>query len=78
MHQIASFFSKISPGEHAPGPLPPSTSVIPYPYRATRSLSLVNPLIFIKTLNDADQIVKKTLYSYKNLNAFTFFKTIQV
>ena len=50
------FFENFA-GEHAPRP--PSTSVIPHPYRATCALSLVDSLIFIKTLKDADQIVKR-------------------
>ena len=53
MHQIAPFFQKFPEGA-CPGRDPPSTSVIPHPYRATCALSLVNSLIFIKTLKDAD------------------------
>ena len=72
MHQIASFFFENFPGEHAPGPLSPSTSVIPYPYRATRALSLVTSLIFIKTLNDTDQIVKKDFVQLQKFKCFHF------
>ena len=40
-------------------PGPRSTSVIPHPYRAACAPSLVNSLIFIKTLKDTDQIVRR-------------------
>ena len=63
MHQIAPFFKNFTE-EHAPGP--PSTSVIPHPYRATCTLHLVNSLIFIKTLKDADRIVKRLCTVTKN------------
>ena len=69
------FFFKNFLGEHAPRP--PSTSVIPHPYRATCALSLVNSLIFIKTLRDSDRIVNDFVQLQK-LNVFTFFKNIQV
>ena len=64
MHQIVPFLKKI----RTP-PLPLSTSVIPHFYRATCELSLVNSLIFIKTLKNADQILKILC-----TDAFTFFK----
>ena len=56
MHQIALllFFSFFFPGEHANES--PRSSVKRHPYRATYPLSLVNQLIFIKTLKNADQI----------------------
>ena len=64
MHQIAPF-SKNSRGNMPR--TPHSTSVIPHPYRATCTLSLVNSSIFIKTLKNADQIVKDFVH------AFTFY-----
>ena len=69
MHQIAFFFKNFrGGGGHALAgtPPPPSTSVIPHPYRATYALSLVNSLIFIKTLKDADRIVKRLCTVTKN------------
>ena len=79
MHHIAPFFFKNFLGEHAPQP--PSTSVIPHPYRVTCALSLVDSLIFIKTLKDADQIVKR-LCTVTKIKCFhflnTFFKNIRV
>ena len=66
---ILHLFFKNFLEEHAPRP--PSTSVIPHPYRATCALSLVDSLIFIKTLKDADQIVKR-LCTVTKIKCFHF------
>ena len=70
---ILHLFFKNFLGEHAPRP--PSTSVMSHPYRATCALSLVDSPNFIKTLKDADQ---KDFVQLQKLNAFTFFRNIQV
>ena len=61
--------TRLSLFEKFPDPPPPSTSVIPHSYRATCVLSLVNSLLFIKTLKNADQIVKILC-----TDAFSIFK----
>ena len=71
VHHIAPFFQKFPGGGGGHAPRPPSTSVIPHPYRATCALSLVDSLIFIKTLKDADQIVKR-LCTVTKIKCFHF------